>query len=406
MFTTALWTTAYGLTRLLTVSRLAADYDHVVVGAGLSGLLLARALLQDHPGGRPRVLVADPRPPDDGPQTFAFWSTGPTPLDRWSIGSWTTLGVIQPDGRRLPLSLDRWRYRAVDWGRGRAELLGELDQDSRVTVVPQAVDAIRDGEQAASARVGGTWVSARWLYDSRPPSLDEVRRATPRSGVVLAQTFRGVWVHTDQDSVDTAAATLMDFSADSSGDLGFVYVLPVSPRSALVMAVRMAASGTDPDPRPAILSVVGDAAWHQGAEESGLTVLATSLPRRQLGRRVLAIGARGGRVRPSTGYAVGRILADTAAIRSSLARHGHPFALPADALGERIMDRVWLRALLRERAGLEPAFVSIFTGLPVDTVWRFLDGEAGSREFMRVATAVPPKPFLRALLPFWRVAQG
>jgi lycopene beta-cyclase len=205
-----------------------------------------------------------------------------------------------------------------------------------------------------------------------------------------------VWVQTRDDAIDTSAATLLDFSADDGPELGFSYVLPVGPRSAMVMAVRMGESAELPDPTPAVGRVTGGSAWELVGEESGTTPLMAPGPPRRLGRRVLAIGQRGGRARPSTGYAVTRILADTAAIVASLDRHGHPMAVPPDPRWQRALDTIWLRALIRERAALEPAFLALFTRAPVDRVLRFLDGGAGPRDIASVVRALPPGPFLRA----------
>lgn len=372
------------------------DFDHAVLGAGLSGVMLTRALLDGAPGrDRPRVLVADPRPVDDGPVTFAFWASGPGPLDRWTIGTWDSLVVVGHDGRARVVQLDGWQYRAIDWGRARADLLTRIATDPRVTVVPAVVRAVSDGREAAGIDLDGRWVSVRWAYDGRPPSPSPPRH---RGGVALTQAFRGAWVRTERDSVHTTAATLLDFSADDGPDLGFTYVLPISPRSAMVMAVRMGVGTALPDPGPAIPRVVGDAGWHVEAEERGVTPLVVPAPPRRRGHRVLAIGARGGRVRPSTGYAVTRILADTAAIRRSLDLYGHPFAVPPDPRWQRALDRIWLKALARERADLEPAFLSLFSGAPVEAILRFLDGDAGPRDVLDVVRALPPKPFLRALV--------
>jgi len=223
------------------------------------------------------------------------------------------------------------------------------------------------------------------------------------------QAFRGVWMVAQDDVVDPGAATLLDFSGAAgvsgaeSRDLGFTYVLPVSARTPLVMAVRMGSSDDLPDPMPALERMGAGTTWAPGPEESGTTPLVTPAPTRRptrrLGRRVLAIGARGGRVRPSTGYALPGILADSVAIRRSLDERGHPFALPPDPAWQRVLDRIWLHALAREGARLEPAFVSLFTGAPADRVLRFLDGDARPRDVAAVVRALPPGPFLRALLP-------
>ena len=377
-------------------------YDHAIVGAGLSGLLLAKALVDSSAratGGRPpatRVLLADPRPAGRLPVTFAHWVRRATALDAWTVGTWDRLAVVAHDGQTHRVALDGWTYTALRWDRARAALMAELAAHPRVTVVQAPVDAIRDGEASAAVRLAGSWETARWVYDSRPPVPVAAGTRGARRGVNLLQTFRGVWVQTQDEAIDTSAATLLDFSADDGPDLGFSYVLPVSPRLAMVMAVRMGEAADLPDPLPAVGRVTGGSAWEVVGEESGTTPLVVPGLSRRLGRRVLAIGRRGGRARPSTGYAVTRILADTAAIAASLDRHGHPMAVPPDPRWQQGLDAIWLRALIRERAALEPAFLALFTRAPVDAVLRFLDGGAGPLDIASVVRALPPGPFLRA----------
>jgi hypothetical protein len=143
-----------------------------------------------------------------------------------------------------------------------------------------------------------------------------------------------------------------------------------------------------------VAALTRDVPFVATAQESGTTPLVTPPPPRRLARRVLAIGARGGRVRASTGYGVPAVLSDTAAIRASLDRHGHPFGLPRDPAWQRALDRVWLRALTTDGAALAPAFVDLLTGAPADSVLRFLGTDARPRDVAAVVRALPPRPFL------------
>lgn len=384
--------------------------DHAVVGAGLSGLLLAQRLLHDSAGAiglrrardGPRVLLVEPEPPDARPLTFAFSAHRPTPLDEWAIGTWDALRLVDHDGHEQHVGLDGWRYTAVAWGQARGDLLERLAADPRVTVLREPVNTVLDTTDGVTLRTPSREIAASWAYDSRPPTTTDLAtdlgRAAPSPETPLLQVFRGIWVRTADPVVGTSAATLLDFSSDRSSDLGFSYILPTSPRSAMVMSVRMGVDPPEPDPRPVAARLAGSGTWQVEAEESGTTPLVSRRPTRQRGRHVLVIGRRGGRVRPSTGYAVSRVLDDTDAIVGSLARHGHPFDIPPDPPWQQRLDTIWLRALTRQRAGLEPAFLALFARAGIESVLRFLDGEARPRDVAAVVRSLPPGPFVRAAL--------
>lgn len=398
-------------------------FDYAIVGAGLSGLMLARRLLGSTaagpvPGTCPRVLLVDPMLHHHPRTTFAFWTTRATPLDPWLLRQWHHLRVLDQDGRARPVDLAGYRYAAVAWEAARADLLAQLAANPNVTFLGASVDGVKDGIEAAFVQVGDEFIPARFVFDSRPafPPVERPRRPLPppsigrrrprhqsvhiapsRRATTLQQSFRGVWVRSGHGAIDCSAATLLDFSADHGSQFGFGYVLPVSRHEALVMAVRIDEVPASPDPIPMVPRELGPDGWRVMAEEHGLIELQAAQCSRREGRRILAIGVRGGRVRPATGYAVTRILADTEAIAASLRRHGHPFAIPSDSSRDRVLDAIWLHALARDQVDLEPAFVALFDGVPADTILRFLDGGATARDLAKVIGALPPGHFMKSV---------
>jgi len=69
-----------------------------------------------------------------------------------------------------------------------------------------------------------------------------------------------------------------------------------------------------------------------------------------------------------------------------------------DPAWQPVLDGIWLRALCREGARLDDAFLSLLTTAPIDAVLRFLDKDVGTRDLVEVVRALPPRPFVRALL--------
>jgi len=123
---------------------------------------------------------------------------------------------------------------------------------------------------------------------------------------------------------------------------------------------------------------------------------------RRLGRRILAIGTRGGRVKPSTGYAFARIQRDSERIVASLVRRGHPFDLPHDSIRHRFHDRVMLDVMAHEADDVAYILEAMFARNPIWRILRFLDERTTPWEDLSVMTSLQPWPFLRAL---WRLGR-
>ncbi|NTW42315.1 MAG: FAD-binding protein, partial [Cellulomonadaceae bacterium] len=209
--------------------------DAVVVGAGAAGLSLACHLAAA--GWPGRVVVIDDGAVPVDHAAWAYWSRGDQLLDPWATAGVDRLLVRSP-GRDLDLTLHAYRYRRMT-GRRLAEatdhLLAAAPGITRVRGTVEQIDEGPDGARVTVLLAGTgerTVLTPRWVFDSVGLAGD---RPTPPAARL---EFHGEHVEWDDDRVDPSAVTLMDFRTSQSDGLAFVYVLPMSRRSALVERTR------------------------------------------------------------------------------------------------------------------------------------------------------------------------
>jgi len=190
---------------------------------------------------------------------------------------------------------------------------------------------------------------------------------------------------------------LFDFR-EEDGPVRFHYVLPLSERVGLFELVTFGALPRETDLAQYLAQVLPGVGYRILRREGGQSLLTTAPFSRGQGGRVVVIGVAGGMVRPATGYALTRILDDTANIVAALDQGLHPLAHVHPSRLHRLFDALFLH-LAAHRTELLPAvFRTLFTRNPIERVVRFLDDRAGLRDLVAIVLAAPKRLFLGALL--------
>lgn len=377
--------------------------EFVIAGAGLSGLTLAAELAEAFEG-RP-ILVVDPvaarvgaaHEPAKGKhkvfdRSIGFWSTAePPPFADLIERSWSELD-IGGAGEFYALDLGPRRYYCLRWSKLRDHLLAQLRGHSHVELRRGRVEAFVEEGDKLTAIIGGHRVATRYAFDSR---LD-LRAMERAPGRVLAwQRFAGLRIELDEGCFDPARATFMDLRPSKPSRVAFLNVLPERDEAALVYRVEICAGRQGRSLEPALEKDLSELLGLRGfrvlGREGGALPLSDQPWARKVGRRVLRIGIAGGRLKPSTGYAFTRILADNAAILASLREHGHPFALPRDRARDRWFDGVLLERLLAAPERGPELFETLFRRCSADAIFALLDGHASLRQLVEIMAATPYK---------------
>lgn len=372
-----------------------ADYDVVIIGAGAAGLTLADRMGEVNQRRESPLRVALVEPPrgphTPPPRTWCFWEPDGGPWDRLLAARWEDLSVVGPDGAEYRSSAAPYVYKMLRSADVQAHVRATADEhvEQRELYVQRVADGTDHATLTALGPDGGRVdLTARWVFDSRPPS------PVPAGRTHLLQHFRGWFVRTAEDSFDPAAAVLMDLRPPQPRHgVAFGYVLPLSTREALVEYTEFGRTAlTTPEYDLALKDYCDRAGLPEvevTATEQGRIPMTDARFATRAGRRLFRVGTAGGATRPSTGYTFSGVGRQAAAIAEALVHDRVPVPPVPHRPRHLAMDAVMLRALDSGRVSGADFFTRLFSANRFGDVLAFLDGESGLARELAMGCSTP-----------------
>ncbi|WP_310396672.1 lycopene cyclase family protein [Hymenobacter sp.] len=383
------------------------QFDYLIVGGGAAGLSLAYHMAQEPRLATKKVLLIEAEAKDRNDRTWSFWTDEPTPFDGIAAHEWRKIAFRSP-GFEKEFDLGAFRYqmiRGLDYYQFVQRALADNPQ---FTFVRGAVESLENTADGVRVRSSAGEFAARYGFDSRPPALAQ----NPGKHRYLLQHFVGWEVETDTDVFDPNVVEFMDFRGPQQQQARFIYVLPFAPRKALVeytlfSEAPLPKSEYEAAIRTYLSANLGVSDYRVTAEEVGAIPMTDHpLPARD-GARIINLGTRGGRAKPSTGYAFKRIQQHSARLVAALAATGHP---PRDSTGDRwqfhLFDTLLLDIMQRRGETTRDIFRELFERNPVERIFRFLDETTSWTDNLRVMNSVTPGPFMRSIAQVLRGRPG
>src|SRR5215208_3311146 len=352
------------------------------LGGGLAATLLLNGLRTAFPR---RVVVIDPWPTlKQPPVHWSYWSRGPTPYDRFAVGTWLRARVADaPPEPIAPFALRLVRSTTV---------LAAMDEPlrdlpiERLRATALSVRMWADGLYEVETTVGA--VRASWVFDSAcgvEPTFPSPRR--PKA--VLSGT--GLRVEASGPTFDEGVATLFDPLDERS----FAYLLPLSPTEALLESASFGPEGMGEDREPLLRylrSRYPGADFSISHSEYGTIPLGFAPPR-TVGPRHVLIGAKRGLVKPRAGYGVVRIAEDCKRLASLW---GQRWPLPPSRRTPqpwRLLDEGFVR-LAAKNPRLPMALLGRVMGaIPLAQSLSFISEELGFRRLGPLLRSAAPVVF-------------
>ena len=363
--------------------------DLVVVGAGCAGLSLAAHLVERGALRGRRLVLLDARARYSHDRTFCFWSFGGGLFDGSVAARWPRW-TVRAEGRAVTRAAPGLSYACIPgdafYAAAQARLAAAgASVELRLGV---AVHDLHDAGDRVCLITSEGPREASLVFDSRPVPAPSLRHVT------LLQHFRGHVVETDADVFDPQAATLMDFVGPQERGVHFVYVLPFTPRRALVESTFFSHEPAAPTVYDGIIddylrTKVGARAWAVRHTEAGVIPMTTAPFALHPSPRVVRVGLAGGFARPSTGYAFAATQRWARAAAEVLAED-RPFrAPPLRAPRYAALDATLLSLLDRDPAKGAGLFLRLFERVEPARLARFLSDESSMHDDLRVMASSP-----------------
>ena len=358
------------------------DIDIAIIGGGSAGMALATKI------DGVSTKIFEPKTVAERDCSWALWAH-PSQLNelRPAIrGSWDQWRLIDYDSEVFHHS-HAYRYTGLSAAKYLQHCETMLKKPDMM--VRASVENIFFEGGGARFSANGQNYCAQTIYDSRPP----VSKSDS-----LRQHFMGWEVMLKEPIDDASVVTLMDFRVDQSRGLHFIYVLPYSDRHLLIESTMISAQLEDKDwYRDAIKKWLTDRKLEvesQLSEEYGVIPMDTVEPQNS---KVNNIGAAGGAVRLSSGYAFSTIQAQMSLLAASITQGDREVERPFSK-GLMFLDKVFNRALSAQVDQGVSLFMATAKVLNAEQFSQFMLGKAGLVAWARVILAMPKWAFIKSAL--------
>lgn len=373
-------------------------FDYILAGGGAAGLSLAYHMM--HRGlDDKRIAIIDKDEKTRNDRTWCFWIDRPFIFDPIVHRRWRNIWFHGPE-RSHRFALQPYEYRMIRGEDFYRYTRDDLSRRENVVFIQDNVVSLDDGEDEASVLLeSGKTLTAEFIFDSL---------FLPRKFVVdtdrfrfLKQHFRGWVIETEDPVFDKDAATIFDLRIDQNGAFRFMYLLPFSETRSLVEYTFFSTDLLTPDEyeeglRSYIEERLGIRSYKIVEEEDGIIPMSDQPFPRKGGKRILRIGTKGGRVKPSTGFAFLRTNIDSEQIVRSLIQRGDPFSIPQPPRRYATYDAMLLSILDRLPDKGRAIFVDLFEKNSITRLFRFLDEDGGLLENIQLMATVPWLTFVAA----------
>ena len=374
------------------------DYDYIICGGGIAGLLLASKFSNDSYYNDKSILILDPDfPKIKNDRTLCFWDKKKSDWDSLLTSSWEN--VIFKNGlEEKSLDLNPLNYKMLSSISFYKYTNSIIKNNTNIQVLNDKVLNFKDYKSHCLVETNKKTFKSSKVFNS---ILDWNSIKNDQKFPLLIQHFEGWVIKTKNNFFDSEKATFMDFSIDQNSTTQFMYILPFSKTEALVEYTLFSKKLLDENKYK---SAIEDYLFESGiknyiikSKEAGKIPM-TCFPFFESNtKNILNIGSAGGWSKPSTGYTFKNIDKNTSKI-IDFVKSNSSFKNFINKNRFWFYDLIFLDVLYEKNHLGKNLFSNMFKKNDPKTIFKFLDNKSSFFEELKIMLSFPKTIFLSAVV--------
>src|SRR5215204_4228657 len=205
-------------------------YDFIILGAGAAGLSLLMRMINCPKFSNKKFLLVDKDRKKINDRTWCFWENKTGFFESVVYKKWDQISFYSSQFVR-DIDIHPYQYKMIRGIDFYEHCFNEINNHSNVNIVYGEVRSVVTDKQKTTI-----YLSDKELPCSSAIIFNSIYKPSElfHGSLQLLQHFKGWFIETAEPCFDSNKATLMDFRVHQQFGTSFVYVLPVSEKSALV----------------------------------------------------------------------------------------------------------------------------------------------------------------------------
>ena len=372
------------------------QYDYIITGCGASGLMMAYRMANDTFFDDKLILLIDKERKSTNDRTWCYWEKGTGEWDDLLTKEWEEITFNSKKySDQIPIA--PYTYKMIRSAKFYEYLWKVIDAKSNFTFVEDEVLNISHKSKDASILTKKTEYHGKKVINS---FLFNKAYKQQLKYPVLQQHFLGWFIETEEDVFNDSSATFMDFTVAQNRNTRFMYVLPMTPKKALVeytlFSKNLLLEKEYEEEIEIYLKRKGIQKYKILEKEQGVIPMTSYKFWKYNSKHVIYIGTAGGWSKPSTGYTFMNTTKKTKALIEFL-KTGESLRNFEKQTRFWTYDLLFLDVLSKDNHIGAHFFSSLFKKNSVRNIFQFLDEETTFAQDLRILFSSPSIRFVKAL---------